>query len=179
MKVTAELAKPQRLRPRVLPTQLRASLIEPLVRSTACANPRFDLQVVVPYFGELANYGAIPTITKSSLGKNACATLEFGVLCGTTSFGTLDICVDKEMTYACCGSTPRDGREYLLMGQAEQDAMHRTHIAKISATCLSIDRLDGSSRARASGLLCQHPQRRVCSVVKRETRSLCKRTVSR
>ena len=122
MKVTAELAKPQRLRPRVLPTQLRASLIEPLVRSTACANPRFDLQVVVPYLGKPANYGAIPTITKSPLSKNACGPLQFSMLCGTTSFGTLDICIDKEMMYTCCGSTPRDVREYLLMGQAEANA---------------------------------------------------------
>ena len=126
--VTAELAEPERLCPGVLPAKLRAPLVEPLIRGAACPNPRFDLQVVIPYFGEAANYGAIPTITISSLGKNAGTIFELGVLCGPTGFGALDICITEKLAHARCGSTPRDFREYLLMGQAKADAMCRTRI---------------------------------------------------
>ena len=64
MPIPAELTEPQGLASAFLPAKLRAPLVEPLVLGAACPDPRFDLQVVIPYFCEAANYRAIPSIQR-------------------------------------------------------------------------------------------------------------------
>ena len=64
MPIPAELTEPQGLASAFLPAKLRAPLVEPLVLRAACPDPRFDLQVVIPYFCEAANYRAIPSIQR-------------------------------------------------------------------------------------------------------------------